>query len=360
MTMRILHVNDLPLDEGHGAEIHISRLVAAQRRSGDEPHLFTAVTPHTGVRRVLDVWDPGTARGLRRRLLELRPDVVHVHNVVRELSASVLSALTDVPAVMTLHDLRLFGGLEHHLPDPRAAIDRAVVGPLLRRQIRRHVSRVIGVSQIVAEAAAAANLPRATAVPIPVDAPTIALPPPSQCRDVVVAAKLAPDKGVHIAIDAFARIASRHPASRLVVAGDGPDEAALRHQALRQQIPVEFLGRMPSSLMSSVFARARIVAVPSLPLLRPEGASLTAAEAARHGRPVVTSDDPAASEVGRSVAATIVRAGDVTALADALDGFLSDPARADATGAAASRRAHVYDADAVAALVRSLYLDAMR
>jgi glycosyltransferase involved in cell wall biosynthesis len=97
-----------------------------------------------------------------------------------------------------------------------------------------------------------------------------------------------------------------------------------------------------------------------LPAVRPEGASLTAAEAARHGRPVVTSDDPAAAEVGRSVGGIVVPAGDVGALAKVLDRLLSDPQEADRLGARAVGLAEPYDVVAVAAVVRSIYADVVR
>ena len=357
--MRILHVNDLTLDTGGGAEIHIRRLRESQQRAGDETFLFTPPRPHTGPARLLDIWDPIAQRALSREIADLRPDVVHVHNVMRELSPAVLRAVHDVPSVATIHDLRPLGGSEHHLPDPRAVVDRAVLAPTLRHLLRAHVDVVIGVSETVAAAARRARLPQPVAVPVPVPAPTTSPTPPATCGDVVVAAKLAPDKGVHIAVAAFARVALQHPKARLVIAGDGPEEDALRRQAAPLKQQISFLGRVAAEDMSQVYATARLVVVPSLPALRPEGASLTAAEAARHGRPVVTSDDPAAAEVGASIGATIVAAGDVDALAAAIGRFLGDGAAADAAGARAATLSMRYDADAVAAQVRTVYLQAM-
>lgn len=357
---RILHVNDLALDEGGGAEIHIQRLVDAQRAAGDDPHLLAGAVRHTGLRRALDLWDRQAEGLVEDTIATLRPDVVHLHNVIRELSPSVLRAVRAVPAVLTVHDLRSLGAGEHHLPDPRAAADRLVTGPLVRRLAARHVDMLIAVSETVARRVRAAGLARVVAVPVPVPPPTAPLSPPSECVDVVAAAKLAPDKGFDVLIDAFARIADAHPQARLVLAGDGPERDALERRAAPLAPRVVFPGRLRAEEMSTAMARARVVVVPSLPSIRPEGASLTAAEAARHGRPVVTSDDPAAAEVGRSVGGTVVPAGDVAALASVLDHLLAHPGEADVLGTRAMGLAERYDAVKVAEAVRSVYADVMR
>jgi glycosyltransferase involved in cell wall biosynthesis len=359
-SLRILHVNDLPLDEGGGAEIHIGRLVDAQRSAGDDPRVLAGAVRHTGAGRVLDLWDRGAQRLVERTIAQLQPDVVHLHNVVRELSPSVLRAVRETPAVLTVHDLRTLGAGEHHLPDPRAAADRLVIGPLVRRLAHRHVDMLLAVSETVARQVRAAGLRRVVAVPVPVPAPAAVTAPPGTCFDVLAAAKLAPDKGIDVLIGAFARVAAAHPDARLVVAGDGPARQALERQAAPLGSRAVFTGRLDAAAMSAAMARARVVVVPSLPALRPEGASLTAAEAARHGRPVVTSDDPAAAEVGRSVGGTVVPAGDVAALASVLDRLLSDPRQADRLGVRAAELAARYDVTAVAALVRSIYADVMR
>ncbi|MCW2776689.1 MAG: hypothetical protein JWN17_414, partial [Frankiales bacterium] len=114
----------------------------AQREAGDLPTLLAGEVVHTGVGRLLDLWDPTARRLLRDRTARERPDVVHLHNVVRELSPSVLGATGGVPVVLTVHDLRVLGGGEHHLPDPRAVADRLVLAPLTRLLVRRHVAAV--------------------------------------------------------------------------------------------------------------------------------------------------------------------------------------------------------------------------
>src|SRR5205807_1008908 len=179
------------------------------------------------------------------------------------------------------------------------------------------------------------------------------------CRDIVYAGRLAPDKGVDVLIDAFATIAGDYPATRLLIAGAGGEEAALRGRAAGLGDRVTFLGRLPATELSAVLGRARVVAVPSVPQRRPEGSPLAVVEAAMHGRPVVASDDPgiAALVAGLGCGVT-VSAGSVSALAAGLSAILSDDdaaVRYGAAGAAAAAQRH--SVAGVASAVRSVYAD---
>lgn len=354
--MRVLHVNDRPEGHGGGAEVNLARLVAAQRAVGDEPHVLAGEVRHEGVRRALDLWDPAARRLLADRVARLQPDVVHLHNVVRELSPSVLGAVRDRPVVMTVHDMRLLQGGEHHLPDPRALADRWVLAPLARRALRR-LPAVLAVSETVATALRAAGVRDVHVVPVPVPAPLVPIRPAGECTDVVFAAALVPDKGPQVLLEAFGLVADRHPTARLVLAGSGREAAALARAAAAWGERVVLPGRLDAAGVSRLLGGARVVVVPSLPALRREGSSLTAAEAARHGRPVVTSDDPAVVEVTRAVGGDVVPAGDVGALAARLDRWLGDPAAATAAGEAAAARAQAYDPARSAQLVRQVYVD---
>lgn len=356
----MLHVHDRPIVDGAGgAEINVARLVAAQRAAGDEPLLLAGEVRHAGVRRALDLWDPAARRLLAARVRALDPDVVHLHNVVREMSPSVLGAVRDRPVVATVHDLRALGGGEHHLPDPRAAADRWLVGPLVRSALRR-LPAVLAVSETVAASLRSAGVAAVTVVPVPVPPPLV---PPERpaggCDDVLFAAALVPDKGPHVLLRAFAAVSDRHPDARLVLAGSGPSAAALAREAAPLGPRVLLPGRLPAREVSAAMGRARVVVVPSLPALRREGSSLTAAEAARHARPVVTSDDPAAAEVARTVGGDVVPAGDVAALAARLDHWLSEPEAATAAGAVAAERAVAYDSTASARVVRQVYREVL-
>jgi glycosyltransferase involved in cell wall biosynthesis len=285
-------------------------------------------------------------------------EVIHFHNISRELSATVLRATT-LPKVMTLHDYRLLGAREHAVFKPHRAVEAFGASAVLRAARHRLVA-TIGVSDAVSAAARDAGFPEVTTVPVPVADPTGVLKPAASCRDVLVAARLAPDKGVDVVIDAFAAVAEHVPDSRLLIAGDGPSADKLRKRAADLGSRVEFLGWLDDLELSALMGRVRIVAVASMPGRRPEGSSLTAAEAAAHRRVVVGSDDAAVAEiVGALGAGPIVPAGDADALADALRALLSDDdavtSYAEAAGVGAAR----HSIAAVTEATRAVYLKAL-
>lgn len=353
--MRLLHVNDHDPASGFGgAEVYVGRLIAAQRERGHDVDVLCA---DSGSRsRLLDLWDRSALRRLRDRVEAFRPDIVHVHGFVRELSPSVL-VQTGVPTVLTFHDLRLLGGSEHHLPDPRALAARLWVEPVALRLARR-VAAVSGVSDVVTAALRAEGLPHPRTLPVPVGPPLTPPRPVSSCRDVLFAGRLSEDKGLAVLLRAFAALRAEHPDVRLLVAGDGPGRASLEAAAGTR---VDFLGRISPVQVSEVMGRVRVVAVPSLPSLRREGSSLTTVEAARHGRPVVCSDDPAVAEVARHMGGDVVPAGDPDALARRLGHWLNDASDAERVGASgATAAAAVFDPHVVADLADALYTQAAR
>jgi glycosyltransferase involved in cell wall biosynthesis len=197
-------------------------------------------------------------------------------------------------------------------------------------------------------------------VRIPVPPPAVAPVPPDECTDVVFVGRVAPDKGAHVAIAAFKAMADRHERARLVVVGDGP--ARRRLEGLSgSDGRIVFTGMLDEKGVSEALGRARVVVVPSIPALRREGLPTVAVEAARHGRPIVTSDDPGLVEVSRLVGGDVVPAGDVGALAEALDRWLSHPGAASEAGAAAlEAAARVFDVANVRQVLDGVYADAKR
>jgi glycosyltransferase involved in cell wall biosynthesis len=355
-AMRILLVNDRALEDGWGAETYLRRLAEGLQTAGDDVEIVAGAITHRGAGKLLDVWDPAARRLVTRRAAEFRADVVHHHNVLRELSASVLGVPHGTPTVMTVHDLRLTGARDHAAGDVRA-VPSMLKSQLDRRVARRNVDAVLAVSQPIADALRAADFRGVRVVPVPVDPP---VDPPTDvraCRDVVYAGRLAPDKGVDVLIDAFAAVAEAHPETSLLVAGSGEEDGALRARAAPLGERVRFLGRLPAAELSAVLGRARVVAVPSIPARRPEGSPLAVVEAAMHGRPLVTSDDPGisalVSELGCGVT---VPAGDAPALARALAAVLDDDdaaTRYGVTGAEAAAARH--SVASVTASVREVY-----
>jgi glycosyltransferase involved in cell wall biosynthesis len=341
--MRVLMVNDIALDEGWGAELHLSRLADGLRDAGDTVEVFAGEVSHRGVSRILDVWDPFARRALADRAERFRPDVVHYHNVLRELSVSVLGVPVGVPSVLTVHELRLLG-----VPDspPRGPRDRAkqLLTRLHQSAARKHVDVFIGVSRVVVNRLQTAGFPVVEHVPAFAPAPDPALRPTpvAEARDVVFAGRLMADKGVAVLAAAFEQVAAHHREVRLVVAGEGPEAsvvAALRDRLGGERVIVT--GKLDTKGVGEWFARARVVVAPSIARLRPEGAGLTPIEAALLGRPVIVSDDPALREfTDESHGGLVVAAGSVPELTAALERIVVDDELAIRLGGNGQRVAH--------------------
>src|SRR5262245_35591102 len=142
------------------------------------------------------------------------------------------------------------------------------------------------------------------------------------------------EKGVHTVLDAMRRLRRRHPGLRLVVAGRGSQEDALRAQARRLRLgrSVRFAGWLDDSDMSAMAAAADLALVPSL--YEPFG--LVALEAAAAGTPVVATDRGGLGEVVRSNRLGLtVPSEDPAALADAVSQLLDDQVLARRIGRSA-------------------------
>ena len=347
--MRVLLVNDLPPGGASGAEVHLQLLADGLRRTGDDVHVLQH-PPRTGAARVADAWDPGARRALAAEVARLRPDVLHFHNVVRELSVSVLGAAPGVPRVLTVHDGRLLGDADgagrvlRAYQSLRAPVDAAVA--------RRCVDAVLAVSGPLAARLRAAGF-RGVAHAAPWAADPVVSPAPARAsRDLVFLGRLDPDKGVRHLVRAVEGVEG----GRLLLAGDGSLRAELAASPAVRDGRVVLLGVLDRTAVSRLLASARAVVLPSLPARRPEGAPLALVEALVHGRPLLVSDDPGSVELARGGrAGLVVPAGDVPALRGALQRLLDDDALVDRLAAAAAATAPEHGEQAGLARVRRAY-----
>jgi glycosyltransferase involved in cell wall biosynthesis len=156
----------------------------------------------------------------------------------------------------------------------------------------------------------------------------------------LVVSRLAAEKGVDVAIDAC-----REAGIELVVAGEGPELAALREQA--RGAAVRFVGQVNQAELAALRAGAAIALVPSRSA---ETFGLAAAEAMAAGLPVVASRVGALPELVEEQG--LVPSGDAGALARAI-GRLAGDRVAGARGLERVRAA--CSPDRVAAGLASIY-----
>jgi glycosyltransferase involved in cell wall biosynthesis len=164
-------------------------------------------------------------------------------------------------------------------------------------------------------------------------------PPPADEERVLFFGAWRRAKGLHELLAAFDELARRRPAARLTIAGtptpDG-DPDRVRRWAADRSAQVEVIDRyIPLDAVPGVFARARVVAAPYLAGSQSGVVHL----AMTMSRAVVVSD---VGELGQMAAdgeiGRVVPAGDVEALAAALEEVVSDPALAARLGAEGRRR----------------------
>jgi glycosyltransferase involved in cell wall biosynthesis len=304
-------------------------------------------------------WNEVQARTVARQVERLRPDVVHVHNTWFATSPAVFAALrrVGVPVVMTLHNYRLvcaaatlfrdgapctdcvgthpWHGVEHACyrdSRPQSAIAAATIGLHQRRGTwHRDVDRFLALTGFGRDQFIAGGLPpdRILVKPNSVDDPGPRAGPPSASTTVLYLGRLTPEKGIDTLLRAWERSPER---LRLVVAGSGPLEAAVRANAPAR---VDVVGALPPAQVRSLLLSARALVFPSMWF---EGHPLVPVEAAAAGLPVVLSDLGAMTDLFSPGAEELLfPPGDVDALTVRL-ARLDDDRFVDAHGPFTRRR----------------------
>ncbi len=168
------------------------------------------------------------------------------------------------------------------------------------------------------------------------------------------------EKGVQTVLTALPRLRRRHPGLRLLVAGRGTQEQALRAEARRLRLgrSVQFVGWLDEPELAAVAAAADVAVMPSL--YEPFG--LVALEDAAAGTPVVATDRGGLAEVvGGLETGLTVPPEDPGALALAIDRLLSDDILARRIGREARRTvARDFSWDSVAERTARTYVRAVR
>ncbi len=141
-------------------------------------------------------------------------------------------------------------------------------------------------------------------------------------------------KGIDIALRAFAALLRHVPEARLIVAGDGPERGALQQQSEQLGLAqaVDFSGWVAPDQVPEVIGSATMLIMPS----RWEGLPNTALQAAMMGRPVVGARVGGLPEiVDHQQTGLLVEPEDADALAKAIVSLLKSPQRLIQLGQAA-------------------------
>lgn len=262
---------------------------------------------------------------LGRTWRDLRPDVVHATNLRGMLLAGPPARALRHPTVWHVH-----------LGEPQPRLNRAATA--------------LASAVVVPSPGALPDLPgvpagSVTVIPnaVPPEALSAACGPATRRGpSIVSSARLTPQKGLDVLIEAIPSILSRHPGLQVTVfgapqAGYEDHAAALGRSVARRGLSgvVTFAGTV-----TDPFRRYQDAAVYVQPS-RHEILPLAILEAMAAGLPVVATDVGGVSgAVVHGHTGLLVPPEDAAALATAIGDLLADPDRASALGAAGARRAH--------------------
>lgn len=282
------------------------------------PTPLPAFTPGGVLRFLRDL--PAAASAWRRARRGLSPDVLHVQCFgPNGVYAAVLARLTRTPLVISSHG--------ETFADEHDVFGTTRLLPAALRWALRRARAVTGVSTVVLDDLRDRfGLRKGIVVPNGTDpspdagaSPPLDLPSPY----VFAAGRMVRVKGFDTLVRAFAA-ATRPGDERLVIAGDGPERAALR--ALGDDLglgdALVLPGRLGHSQVLAAMAAAQVVVVPS----RQEAFGLVVLEAWQSGGPVVATRSGGPTDlIVDGETGILVDVEDVTAMARSLSELLVRP-----------------------------------
>lgn len=354
--MRILHVLDHSIPLHSGYTFRTLAILREQRRRGWETVQLT--TPKQGASEVraetVDGFTihrtpsaPGTGLLAQMRLTaariaevarEERPDLIHAHSpVLNALPALWVRLSLRIPVVYEMRASWEDAAVDHGTTTEGSAryrLSRALETFALRR-----ADQITTICEGLRGDIAARGIgrERVTVIPNAVDVASFRFGVPP---DPALRARLGLDgctvlgfagsfygyEGLHLLVEAFARLRVGRPQLRLLLVGGGPQEAALKAQVAAAGLEGKaiFTGRVPHAEVQRYYELIDVLAYPRLPIRLTELVTpLKPLEAMAQGRVFVASDVGGHRELVRDgETGFLCQAGDAAALAAALAGVL--------------------------------------
>jgi 1,2-diacylglycerol 3-alpha-glucosyltransferase len=298
---------------------------------------------------------------LQRRLEACAFDIFHAqHPFLLGRTALRLARRSGRPVVFTYHTL--YDKYSHYVPLPRAVVARAAV-----TWSRRFANAA---DLVIAPSAALATRLREHGVRRPIEVlPTgvdlerwrpgdresarrrLGLPAGSSL--LLYVGRLDREKNLGLLLDAFARIASRHPSARLVMVGRGTQADALAAQVARWGLGarVRFAGGVPAADLVPYYQAADVFVFTSTT----ETQGLAVLEAMATGLPVVAVRASGIEEAVADGVSGLLVPEHAEAVAAGVDGLLRDPDLAAKLAGGARDAAAPFAASTLGARLLGLY-----
>lgn len=365
--MRILHILDHSLPLHSGYTFRTLAILRQQRALGWHTMQLTSAKQGStdGAQQLVDGWHfyrtapnarwwarlpvlrqvaiiIGLAMRLRQLARQARPDILHAHSpALNAIAALNAGRALGIPVVYEVRAFWEDAAADHGSSRPgglRYRLTRALETYALRR-----ADAVTTICDGLRRELCARGVPahKITVIPNAVDAGAFCASAP---EDLWLAHKLGLHghlvigfigsfyayEGLALLLRAMPRLLAAQPALRLLLAGGGPQETALRTLAAQLGIDhaVVFAGSVPHAQVASYYQLVDICVYPRLPMRLTELVTpLKPLEAMAQGRLVVASDVGGHRElVEHGKTGMLFRAGDAEALAHAILSLLLAPA----------------------------------
>ncbi|MEG0880822.1 MAG: glycosyltransferase, exosortase A system-associated [Janthinobacterium sp.] len=362
--MRILHILDHSLPLHSGYTFRTLAILRQQRALGWHTMQLTSAKqgPSAGPQQLVDGWHfyrtapdarwwarlpvlrqvaviVGLAVRLRQLARQVRPDVLHAHSpALNAIAALNAGRALGIPVVYEVRAFWEDAAADHGSSRPgglRYRLTRALENHALRR-----ADAVTTICEGLRRELRARGVPadKITVIPNAVDAGAF-----HAVHDPALAHTLGLDghpvigfigsfyayEGLALLLRAMPRMLAAQPALRLLLAGGGPQEAAL--QALAAQLDIAhavvFAGRVPHAQVAAYYQLLDICVYPRLPMRLTELVTpLKPLEAMAQSRLVVASDVGGHRElIEHGKTGLLFRAGDAEALARTVLNLLLAP-----------------------------------
>ncbi|HBE73936.1 MAG TPA: hypothetical protein DDW31_07630 [candidate division Zixibacteria bacterium] len=292
------------------------------------------------------VYNRRAYRAARRAIEDFRPDVVHVHLFVLQLSPAVFLAARGLPVFATVHDCAMFCPIGNRYLSHQGRVCDLRWGAACVRQgcitvlklphvmlrngllwdVRDRVTWVAP-SRYMQGELLKAGFERAVHLPYGFDTRKLGhLPLENRERasDVIFCSRLDRSKGTHVLLEAFGEVRKRVPGARLVIAGDGLELGRLKRQAAELGVAgdVVFKGWQSAE---QVLAMHRTAGVMAAPFLGPDNFPLVVCESMLLGTPVAATRVGGVPDlIADGVTGRLVEPNDRQALARAIVELFTD------------------------------------
>jgi glycosyltransferase involved in cell wall biosynthesis len=308
---------------------------------------YTGEMHRAVLRAPIEAWRFGRAfrAAIRREVSAASPPLVHAHWCVPTgwlTAAETWPART--PLVLSLHgtDVRLLRGIPG--------------GAAVGRSVLRRTALALPVSAFLANRLADLRIAtkETEILPMPADSDVFRTGDGPRERMFLVAARLARQKRVDVAVRALAHLAARGLDVRLEIAGDGPERASLERLAAAEGMAarVLFHGRLTPEQLAGRMRRAAAVVLPS----EEEGYGLVLVEGALSGAPPVGARSGGIPDIiAHERTGLLFEPNDVRGLASAMERLVADERFARLLARAAMERAASWSPGATADRLAHLY-----